>query len=114
MADQEIDPLVRMSCVACRRGEPTDDLEDLALPGRAADFLRLDDDPVSDLCCHGGTSSAVRFRHRAAGDGGPPQRPVDPRTGGPRSATRPVLRFPAASGSLRAPADPARLLAYSK
>jgi 4a-hydroxytetrahydrobiopterin dehydratase len=23
MADQEIDPLVRMSCVACRRGEPT-------------------------------------------------------------------------------------------
>jgi 4a-hydroxytetrahydrobiopterin dehydratase len=23
MADQKIDPLVRMSCIACRRGEPT-------------------------------------------------------------------------------------------
>jgi hypothetical protein len=23
MTDQEIDPLVRMSCIACRRGEPT-------------------------------------------------------------------------------------------
>jgi len=23
MTDQEVDPLVRMSCIACRRGEPT-------------------------------------------------------------------------------------------